>query len=167
MDRAAQSSALWARSLAINVLALAICRFVLDGFEIHGVWGYALAAVGIELPTLLWWLTVRLWQRTAFSDRGIEAVAATRGRSVVFVALLIVLVFVVPLALVTSAPGLLVAEWISSLTIDGFWTYVAACAMTTAHTLAFRQSRPLRYMLAFVRGERRDGIPQPLETPTA
>ncbi len=161
MDRAAFSSGLWARSLAINLLALAACRFLLDGFEIHGVWAYALAAVGIELPTLLWWLAIRLWQAKAFSD--LVADASYVGR-LAWTALLVALTFVVPLALATSVPGLLVAEWISPLAISGSWTYVAACAITTALTIAFRQSRPLKFMLGFLRGEARVGTSEPVET---
>jgi hypothetical protein len=161
LDRAAFSSGLWARSLAINLLALAACRFLLNNFEIHGVWAYALAAVGIELPTLLWWLTIQLWQAKAFSDS--VADASYFGR-LAWVALLVALTFVVPLALATSVPGLLVAEWISPLTINGFWTYVAACAITTALTIALRQSRPLKFMLGFLTREAREGTSQPVET---
>jgi hypothetical protein len=161
LDGAVVSSALWARSLAIDLVALAVCRFLLGGFEIHGVWAYVLAAVGIELPTLLWLLTVRLWQRWAFSDSaGPDSYA---GR-LAWVGVLVVLAFVVPLALATSLPGLLVAEWISPLTISGAWTYVAASAITTALTLAFRQSRPLKFMAAFLKGEAREETSAPLET---
>ena len=156
----AVSSALWARSLAINLLALAVCRFALSGFEIHGVWAYALSAVGIELPTLLWMLTVQLGQAKAFSG-WVEHASYVGIR--VWAALLVALTLVVPLALATSLPGLVVAEWISPLTISGFWTYVAACAITTALTLAFRQSRPLRFMSAFIRGDRPKGTAQPDE----
>jgi hypothetical protein len=152
VDRAAVSAGLWARSLAIDLLALAACRFSLSGFEIHGVWAYALAAVGIELPTLLWWLTIRLWATRGFPDSVADAPYVGR---LAWVAALVVLTFVVPLVLATSVPGLLVAEWISPLTISGFWTYVGACAITTALTIGFRQSRPLRYMRAFLRGEPR------------
>jgi hypothetical protein len=151
---------LWARSLAINLIALAACRFLLNSFEIRGVWAYALAAVGIELPTLLWWLAIQLWQAKAFSDS--VADASYVGR-LAWVAVFVALTFVVPLALATSVPGLLVAEWISPLTISGLWTYGAACAITTALTIAFRQSRPLKFMLGFLRGEA-VGPSQPVET---
>jgi hypothetical protein len=161
LERAAHSSGLWARSLAINLLALAACRFLLNSFALHGAWAYALAAVGIELPTLLWWLTIQLWQAKAFSDSVADASYAGR---LVWVAVLVALAFVVPITLATSLPGLLVAEWISPLTISGFWTYVAACAITTALTVAFRQSRPLKFMLGFLRGEARGGSPQSVET---
>jgi hypothetical protein len=120
LDRAAVSSALWARSVAINLLALFVCRLLLDDFELHGVWAYALAAVCIELPTLLWLLTVQFWQTRAFSD---PAVLRGRVSQLVWVVALFALSLVVPLALATSVPGLLVAEWISPLAINGFWTY--------------------------------------------
>jgi hypothetical protein len=122
---------------------------------------YALAAVGIELPTLLWWLAIQLWQAKAFTDS--VADASYVGR-LAWVAVLVALTFVVPLALATSVPGLLVAEWISPLTITGFWTYVAACAITTALTIAFRQSRPLKFVLRFLRGDAHVETPEPVET---
>jgi hypothetical protein len=152
---------LWARSLAINVVALVACSVLLDNVEIHAVWAYALAAVGIELPTLLWWLAIRFWQARAFSDS--VALDFYVGR-LAWVAVLLALTFVVPLALATSVPGLLVAEWISPLKIHGFWTYVAASAITAALTVALRQSRPLKYMAGFLRGEAREGTPQPVDT---
>lgn len=150
VDRAAVSSALWARSVAINLLALFVCRLLLDGFELHGVWAYALAAVCIELPTLLWLLTFEFWQARAFSD---SAVGRGRVSQLVWVVALFALTLVVPLALATSVPGLLVAEWISPLAINGFWTYVAASAITTGLTVAFRQSRPLRFVSRFLKAQ--------------
>lgn len=160
-DRAVSESALWTRSVAINLLALAACRLLLNSFELHGVGAYVLAAVGIELPTFIWWLTVCLWQAKAFSDWVVDTTQAGR---LAWVALLVALVFVVPVVLVTSVPGLLVAVWISPLRIGGFWTYAAACAITTALTLAFRQSRPLRFMRRFLKGAPPEGTPQPVES---
>jgi hypothetical protein len=164
VDRAAVSSALWARSFAINLLSLAACRFVLNGFELHGVWAYALAAAGIELPTLAWWLTVRLWQAKAVSDWWERAAAASRVGGIAFAVFVAALAIVLPVALATSVPGLLVAEWISPLTIRGLGTYVAASAITSGLALAFRQSRSLRFASAFIKGPWSEGSPQPPET---
>jgi hypothetical protein len=127
---------------------LFVCRLLLYGFELHGVWAYALAAVCIELPTLLWLLTFEFWQARAFSD---SAVRRGRVSQLVWVVALFALSLVVPIALATSVPGLLVAEWISPLAINGFWTYVAASAITTGLTVAFRQSRPLRFVSRFLK----------------
>jgi hypothetical protein len=146
-DRAAESSALWARSVAVNLLALFLCRLLLGGFEIHGVEAYAFAAVGIELPTALWWLALHFWHSEAFSQPLVMRARASAG---MWTAGVIALTLVVPLALATCAPGLLVADWISSLDINGFWTYVAASAITAGLTIAFRQSRPLRFVLRYL-----------------
>jgi len=32
---------------------------------------YAVAAVGIELPTVVWWLTIRFWKATAFHNNAL------------------------------------------------------------------------------------------------
>ena len=149
-ERIAHAAGLWSRSLAIDVAALAACRYLLGGFEIHGVAAYLVAAVGIELPTVVWWLAVQLLLAKGFDERFIDSPFVLR---LVWIAAVFALALAVPIALATSAPGLAVAAWISSLQITGAATFVGACAITSLLTIGLRQSRPLRFARAFLKGD--------------
>ena len=128
----------------------AACRYLLGGFEIHGVAAYLVAAVGIELPTVVWWLAVQLLLAKGFDERFIDSPFVLR---LVWIAAVFALALAVPIALATSAPGLAVAAWISSLQITGAATFVGACAITSLLTIGLRQSRPLRFARAFLKGD--------------
>lgn len=157
-DRAVQQTALWARSLVINLGALVLCRYLLTGFEIHGVWGYILAAVGLEVPTIAWLLLIRVWHTTAFAGDDLPLGEFLVAR-LVFVAMLVALTVVIPLVLATSAPGLVFAVWISPLKIAHVSTFVLACLVISGLTIVLRQSRPLRFIRAFVVGPGSKGGP--------
>jgi hypothetical protein len=129
--------ALWAWSVVLDLLTLFLCAWWLSGFEIHGVRAYALAVIGMEVPAALWALAM--------------AFLFMKGRSAASVVGIFVLSLFVPLALAICQPGLFVAEWISPLDINGFWTYVAAIAITAVLTIAFRVSPPVRFAWVFFR----------------
>lgn len=154
-ERIAGEAGLWTRCLVIDLLALAACRYLFGGFEIHGVATYLVAALGIEVPTVAWWLAVQLFAVKGFDERFVDRPLFVRH---VWMALLLGLTFAIPLLLATSAPGLAVAAWISSLTIKNAATFVGACAVTSALTIGLRSSRPLRFARAFLRGP---GQPEP------
>jgi hypothetical protein len=76
----------------------------------------------------------------------------------------VVLAFVllVPLLLMTALPALLTAEWISpGVSIDGFWTYLGACAITALLRVVTGGSIPLEYARGFLRPV--DGSAAPLD----
>lgn len=149
-ERIGGEAGLWTRSLVINVVAVVVCRYLFGGFEIHGVATYLVAALGIEAPTVAWWLAVQLFLAKGFDDRLVDSSFFVR---LIWIALLLGLTIAIPVALATSAPGLVFAAWISSLTIKNASTYVGACAVTSALTIGLRSSRPLKFTRAFMKGD--------------
>jgi hypothetical protein len=149
-ERIGGEAGLWTRSLVLNLVAVVACRYLFGGFEIHGVAAYLVAALGIEVPTVAWWLAVQLFLAKRFDERLADSSFFAR---LIWITLLLGLTIVIPVALATSAPGLGFAAWISSLTIKNASTYVGACAVTSALTIALRSSRPLKFTRGFLKGD--------------
>jgi len=103
---------------------------------------YLLGALAMEIPTVVWMLTSSRW------DLNESALwNSLPGRI-----LLLAFILVVPLLLMTAVPALLTAEWISpGIAIDGFWTYLGACAITALLRLVAGKSVPLEYARGFLR----------------
>jgi hypothetical protein len=130
------------RWLLVNSAALVLCGLVLSGVRIDKPSDYLLGALGMEIPTLVWILTVSRWNldKSALWN-------ALPGRIV-----LLAFILLVPLLLMTALPALLTAEWISpGIAIDGFWTYLGACAITALLRVVAGKSVPLEYARGFLR----------------
>jgi uncharacterized membrane protein YvlD (DUF360 family) len=137
----------WLRSVLLNAIALLSCRLLLSGFHIRGWMNYAVAAIVIELPSILWWFAFATWNRrvTLGGDK------PPSPWSPLWVAGSETLIFVAPILLATYVPGVLLAEWMTPMSIRGFWTYVSACAITAAILISLRGAEPLRRALAWIR----------------
>ena len=84
-----------------------------------------------------------------FNGRSVHWPLAARK---IWRAALVMLMLVVPLALATTAPGIAVAAWLTSLKITQVWTFVGASSMTAALTIGLGPSRPLKFVWRFVTG---------------
>jgi hypothetical protein len=128
----------WSYTLTINAAALVACRFLFSGFEIHGVLTYLAAAAALELPTIVWLLAAHPWKQTMlFNQRWTAWPLAAQRR---WLRTWLVVYIAIPFALSTTAPGLAVAAWITSLTITNIWTFIGASAITAAVTISLGPS---------------------------
>ena len=130
------------RWFLVNAAALILCGLVLSGVRIDEPSDYLLGALGMELPTLVWILSVSQWNldKSALWN-------SLPGRIA-----LLAFVLVVPLLLMTALPAILTAEWISpGIAIDGLWTYLGACAITALLRVVAGKSIPLEYARGFLR----------------
>jgi hypothetical protein len=145
----------WLRSALLNAAALYICRLLFSGFHVGGPTDYSFAALVIELPAIAWWGCFVLWTRSVVrrgehAPRWLSWMWAIGGQALIFIA---------PVLLATYLPGLLLAEWLTSLRINGFWAYLGACAITAAILIALRGANPLFSARDFIR------TPQPVADP--
>jgi uncharacterized membrane protein YvlD (DUF360 family) len=151
-DRILVGSGLAARTLCVNSLALFLCDLLLGSFSIHGVSAYLIAAIGIELPTLAWIALAHLGSdrlERSIDNPGYES----RAASTAWAAGVFTIWIMLPILLMTSVPGILVAVWLSpSLNVHGFWTYVDASAITATIILVLRNSRPFKGLRGFIAG---------------
>jgi uncharacterized membrane protein YvlD (DUF360 family) len=138
----------WLRSTLLNGAALYVCRSLLSGIHLRGFTNYVFAAIAVELPAIGWWFAWLLWSRIAIEDKH-----PLKRRSRLWVITGESLLFVAPLLLATALPGLLLAEWLTPLQIDGVWTYVGSCAIIATILISLRGAWPLRYARRFIHAD--------------
>lgn len=137
-------------------VALMICDFLLRGVTVDTFGSYVFAAVTLSLPTLFWLIAVIPFLEIFVSESADFGMYRWQVTGMMLGAVLIFVVVVCPLLLMTSLPGVLVADWLTpGLAITGGWTYLWTCLITTTVLACCRQLQPWTILHHMIRNPSR------------